>query len=162
MFDRQLIVLAENILKAARAQSLRIATAESCTGGLVAAVLTEIAGSSDVFGRGYVVYSNRSKEKLLGVPAPLLAEMGAVCEPVARAMAEGALKKSGAHLALAVTGIAGPGGGGADKPVGLVHIAAARTGHATLHSENRFGDIGRSAVRMKSVETALALLQRLL
>jgi nicotinamide-nucleotide amidase len=162
MFDAKLIALAEGILNAARAQSLRIATAESCTGGLVAAVLTEIAGSSDVFGRGYVTYSNRSKEELLGVPGEWIAELGAVSEPVSRAMAEGALKKSGAHLALAVTGIAGPGGGTEKKPVGLVHFAAARTGRDTLHVEHRFGEIGRSAVRMKSVEAGLLLLQRLL
>ena len=162
MFDAKLIALAEKIITSARAQSLRLASAESCTGGLVAAVLTEIPGSSDVFGRGYVTYSNRSKEELLGVPASLIAELGAVSEPVSRAMAEGALKKSGAHLAISVTGIAGPGGGTEEKPVGLVHIAAARTGHDTLHVENRFGDIGRSAVRIKSVEAALTLLARLL
>ena len=162
MFDAKLLSLAENILTAARAQSLRLATAESCTGGLVAAALTEIAGSSDVFGRGYVVYSNRSKEELLGIPPALINEYGAVSEAIARAMAEGALKKSGAHLAISVTGIAGPGGGSADKPVGLVHIAAARTGRTTLHVENRFGDVGRSGVRMQSVEAALTLLQRLL
>src|ERR1043166_944560 len=109
--NAELIDQARELLQTCRRQSLRIATAESCTGGLVAAVLTEIAGSSDVFGRGYVTYSNRSKEELLGVPGALIAELGAVSEPVSRAMAEGALKKSGAHLALAVTGIAGPGGG---------------------------------------------------
>jgi nicotinamide-nucleotide amidase len=162
MFDANLLALSESILNAARAQSLRIATAESCTGGLIAGLLTEIPGSSDVVDRGYVTYSNRAKEELLEVPKHLLDEFGAVSAPVARAMAAGALKNSGASLAIAVTGVAGPGGGSAEKPVGLVHFAAARIGHRTLHVEHRYGDIGRSAVRLKSVEAGLLLLQRLL
>jgi nicotinamide-nucleotide amidase len=162
MFSDKQIRLAEEVLKRARAKGLRIATAESCTGGLVAALLTEIPGSSDVFERGFVTYSNEAKIEMLGVPQELLAEFGAVSEPVAGRMAEGALERSAAQLAVAVTGIAGPGGGSALKPVGLVHFAAAREGADTLHEEHRFGDIGRSAIRLASVEAALLLLLRLL
>ncbi|HZQ40419.1 MAG TPA: CinA family protein [Rhizomicrobium sp.] len=161
MFDPALLARAEKLLADARLKGLKIATAESCTGGLVAALLTEIAGSSDVFERGFVTYSNRAKQDLLGVPAAMIRQHGAVSEPVARAMAEGAIRNSGAQLAIAITGIAGPGGGSDEKPVGLVHITAARAGEATLHRECRFGDIGRSAVRLKSVETALEMLQSL-
>ncbi len=162
MFDKAVVSLAQEIIATASARSLRIATAESCTGGLLAAALTEIPGSSDVFGRGYVTYSNRAKQDLLGIAGEQLEQHGAVSEQVARAMAEGALKKSGANLAVAVTGIAGPSGGSADKPIGLVHIAAARTGRETVHAKYLFGDVGRSAVRMKSVEAALMLLKGLL
>ena len=161
MFSSPLLRLAEVILAEARAQRLRIATAESCTGGLIGGLLTEIAGSSDVFERGFIVYSNRAKSDLLGVPGHLIADMGAVSEPVARAMAEGAVMNSNAHMAVAVTGVAGPGGGTALKPVGLVHIAAARENRSILHEAHRFGDIGRSEVRMKTVEAALLLLQRM-
>ena len=129
---------------------------------MIAGLLTEIPGSSDVFERGFVTYSNEAKEDLLGVPRRLIRQHGAVSGPVARAMAEGAIRNSTAQLAVAVTGIAGPGGGSDDKPVGLVHIAAARAGEATLHRECRFGDIGRSEVRLQSVETALSLLEQLL
>ncbi len=146
------------MLAAARAKGLKIVTAESCTGGLIAGLLTEIAGSSDVFERGFVTYSNLSKEQMLGVPASLIRQQGAVSESVARAMAEGAIRHSTAQMAIAVTGIAGPGGGSDDKPVGLVHIAAAQAGAVTLHRECRFGDIGRDQVRLKTVEAALALL----
>src|SRR3954470_1255560 len=161
MFAADLLSWAEKLLGDARVQGLKIATAESCTGGLVAGLLTEIAGSSDVFERGFVTYSNQAKEEMLGVPGALLRQHGAVSEAVARAMAEGAIRNSTAQLALAITGIAGPGGGSDDKPVGLVHIAAARAGEATLHRECRFGDIGRNDVRLKSVETALDMLQSL-
>jgi nicotinamide-nucleotide amidase len=161
MFDTTLLTRAQELLADARAKGLKIATAESCTGGLIAALLTEIAGSSDVVERGFVTYSNRAKQELLGVPAQTLETYGAVSEQTAWAMAQGALKHSGAGLAVAVTGIAGPGGGSPDKPVGLVHIAAAR-GDKVIHRECRFGDIGRSEVRLKSVETALELLERLL
>ena len=150
------------LLAAARAQNIKIATAESCTGGLIAGLLTEIAGSSDVFDRGFVTYSNQAKEQMLGVPSALLRQHGAVSEQVARAMAEGAIRQSMAQIAIGVTGIAGPGGGTDEKPVGLVHIAAARAGEATLHQECRFGDIGRAQVRGKTVEAALALLRALL
>jgi len=162
MFPSPLLRLAEIVLADARAQRLRIATAESCTGGLIGGLLTEIPGSSDVFERGFIVYSNRAKSDMLDVPGDLIADMGAVSEPVARAMAEGAVMNSNAHMAVAVTGVAGPGGGTALKPVGLVHIAAARENRSILHEAHRFGDIGRSEVRMKTVEAALLLLQRML
>jgi len=162
MFPSPLLRLAEIVLADAREKKLRIATAESCTGGLIGGLLTEIAGSSDVFERGFIVYSNRAKTDMLGVPGDLIADMGAVSEAVARAMAEGAVDNSHAHMAVAVTGVAGPGGGTKLKPVGLVHIAAAREGRSILHEAHRFGDIGRSEVRIRSVEAALVLLQRML
>lgn len=162
MFSPALLSLAKTVLDEARAKGLRLVTAESCTGGLIAGLLTEIPGSSDVLERGLVTYSNASKEELLGVPHALIAEYGAVSEAVARAMAEGAAAKSGAHLSLAVTGIAGPGGGTKAKPVGLVHVAACLKGGPTLHQERRFGDIGRTKVRLKTVKVALTLLQTLL
>ncbi len=161
MFNPDLLSRAEKLLVEARAKGLKIATAESCTGGLVAGLLTEIAGSSDVFDRGFIAYSNKAKQELLGVPGALIRQHGAVSEVIARAMAEGAIRHSTAQLSVAITGIAGPGGGGEDKPVGLVHIAAARAGEATLHRECRFGDIGRGEVRLKSVEMALEMLQSL-
>ena len=158
--------LAEQVLQKARGLGLRIATAESCTGGLVAAALTSIAGSSDVFDRGFVTYSNEAKAEMLGVNLALIEKHGAVSEQVAVAMAVCALKELRAQISVAVTGIAGPGGGSAGKPVGLVHLAAAKlTGRdgdkvefAAVHNEERFGDIGRAEVRAKSVETALRLL----
>ncbi|MET0313182.1 MAG: CinA family protein [Hansschlegelia sp.] len=151
--------LAEEALRLARELRFMIVTAESCTGGLVAGALTEIPGSSDAFDRGFVTYSNAAKTAMLGVPEALLAAYGAVSEPVARAMAEGAIvAASGAGLSVAITGVAGPGGGSAEKPVGLVHFAAARTGRPTLHRERRFGDLGRSEVRRLSVIAALELL----
>jgi nicotinamide-nucleotide amidase len=162
MFSSSLLSLAEIVLAEAREKRLRIATAESCTGGLIAGLLTEIPGSSDVLERGFVVYSNTAKADLLGVPGDLIADQGAVSEAVARAMAEGAMENSNAHMAVAVTGIAGPGGGTRLKPVGLVHIAAAREGRSILHEAHRFGDIGRSAIRFKSVEMALLLIRTLL
>ena len=161
MFSPDLLAHAENLLAKARAGGVRIATAESCTGGLIAALLTEIPGASDVFGRGFVTYSDKAKEDMLGVPAASLRQHGAVSEAVARIMAEGAIRNSTAQLSVAVTGIAGPGGGTDEKPVGLVHIAAARAGEPTLHRECRFGDIGRSAIRLASVEAALEMLQSL-
>ena len=162
MFSSPLLRLAEVVIAQARGQKLRIATAESCTGGLIGGLLTEIPGSSDVFERGFIVYSNRAKQDMLGVPGDLIADMGAVSEAVSRAMAEGAVENSNAHLAVAVTGIAGPGGGTKMKPVGLVHIAAARENRSILHEAHRFGDIGRTEVRIKTVEAALEMLQRML
>jgi nicotinamide-nucleotide amidase len=162
MFPSPFLRLAEVVLADARMQKLRIATAESCTGGLIAALLTEIPGSSDAFDRGFVVYSNRAKSDLLGVPGDLIADAGAVSEAVARSMAEGAVENSNAHLAVSVTGVAGPGGGTKLKPIGLVHIAAAREGRSIIHEAHRFGDIGRAEIRMKAVEAALQLLHRLL
>jgi len=161
MFSSPLLRLAEVVLAEAREKKLRIATAESCTGGLIAGLLTEIPGSSDVFERGFIVYSNRAKQDMLGVPGDLIADMGAVSEAVARMMAEGAVGNSNAHVAVAVTGVAGPGGGTKMKPVGLVHIAAARENRSILHEAHRFGDIGRSEIRIKTVVAALELLQRL-
>ncbi|HSC19588.1 MAG TPA: CinA family protein [Rhizomicrobium sp.] len=161
MFPAPLLLLARTVLAEAREKALRIATAESCTGGLIAALLTEIPGSSDVLDRGFVVYSNRAKSDLLGIPAELIEKHGAVSEPVARAMAEGALAHSNARLSIAVTGIAGPGGS-AEKPVGLVHIAAAREGPPTVHELHRFGDLGRTAIRLRAVEAAVMLLRHLL
>jgi nicotinamide-nucleotide amidase len=136
-----------------------IATAESCTGGLVAGVLTEIPGSSAVVERGFVTYSNEAKVEAVGVPADLIATHGAVSEPVARAMAEGALSRSRATCAVAITGIAGPGGATPTKPVGLVHFALAVKGGATRHLERRYGDLGRSKVREAAVADALGLLE---
>ncbi len=160
MFPADLIAQAESLLDRLRKRGLKLATAESCTGGLLAALLTEIAGSSDVVERGFVTYSNAAKHEMLGVPETSLAEHGAVSAPVARAMAEGALAYSGADVAVAVTGIAGPGGGTAAKPVGLVHFAAARRGGGVLHRECRYGDIGRSEVRIASLREALQLFSR--
>ena len=162
MFAEALLAQAKQFLDGARAQGLRVVTAESCSGGLIAGLLTEIPGSSDVVERGFVTYSNEAKEDLLGVPGELIAQYGAVSEPVARAMAQGALKHSLAHLAVAVTGIAGPGGGTAEKPVGLVYVAALRLERAPIIKELRLGDIGRSEVRSRTVAEAMALLQKLL
>jgi nicotinamide-nucleotide amidase len=150
--------LARQVLAEARARGIKVCTAESCTGGLVAGALTEIPGSSDVFDRGYSTYSNTAKIHVLGVGVELLKAHGAVSEACARAMAQGALAASGADAAVAITGIAGPGGGTAAKPAGLVHFAAIRRSEATLAQERRFGDIGRGAVRIASVEAALNLL----
>jgi nicotinamide-nucleotide amidase len=158
MFPPALQEKAARLLDICRARGNRIATAESCTGGLVAGLLTERPGSSDVVERGFVTYSNEAKQECLGVSAALLQQYGAVSEPVARAMAEGALVHSRNDLAVSVTGVAGPGGGSAAKPVGLVHLGVSRAGGITLHREYRFGDIGRGEVRMKAVEAALALL----
>lgn len=162
MFAPALIDEATRLLEAFRVAGKRLATAESCTGGLVAALLTEIPGSSDVVERGFVTYSNAAKAEMLGVPSGLIVSHGAVSEEVARAMADGAIRNSQADIAVSVTGVAGPGGGSAAKPVGLVHLAAAARGGATLHRECRFGDIGRDGIRMASVEVALALLRQAL
>ncbi|KQT50126.1 damage-inducible protein CinA [Methylobacterium sp. Leaf456] len=158
--DAALLARAEALVKAYAAAGKRIATAESCTGGLVAGLLTSVPGSSAVVDRGFVTYSNEAKTDLVGVPAALIAAHGAVSEPVARAMAEGALGRSLAHAAVSITGIAGPGGGSADKPVGLVHFALALKGSTTRHVERRFGDPGRSEIRRLAVEQALELLER--
>src|SRR6185437_3737181 len=151
MFEAALLDQARALLDAARAKHIRIVTAESCTGGLIAGLLTEIPGSSDVVERGFVTYSNEAKEDALGVPAELLRKYGAVSDQVARAMADGALRHARAQLAIAVTGIAGPGGGSVEKPVGLVYIALA-DGHEISSYEFRFGDIGRSNVRIATVQ----------
>ncbi|KQY14598.1 CinA family protein [Rhizobium sp. Root482] len=141
------------------ARGLMVATAESCTGGLIAGALTEIAGSSSVVDRGFVTYSNDAKMQMLGVDPATLAAHGAVSRQTAIEMARGALARSKAQIAVAVTGIAGPGGGSAEKPVGLVHLATARRGGDVSHREMRYGDIGRDAVRLSTVETALDMLK---
>ena len=157
----ELKAAASALLDLCRARGLKLATAESCTGGLVAGALTEIAGSSDVFDRGFVTYSNTAKQQMLGVPADILREHGAVSRQTAEAMVHGALTKSVADVVVAITGVAGPSGGSADKPVGLVHFAAATRAGAATHHEARYGDIGRAEVRQKSVFQALAMLRTL-
>jgi nicotinamide-nucleotide amidase len=159
-FDRTLILDAKDVLDVCRSGGLRLATAESCTGGLVAAVLTSIAGSSAVVERGFVTYSDEAKTELLGIPPALIAEHGAVSEPVARAMAEGALARSRADLAVSVTGVAGPGGGSAQKPVGLVHFACARRDNPTEHLRMLYGQRDREEIREASVRQAFALIRR--
>jgi nicotinamide-nucleotide amidase len=152
---------AKRLLALCRKRGLRVATAESCTGGLVAAALTEIPGSSDVVDRGFVTYSDAAKEAMLDVPLVTLKEHGAVSAETAQAMAHGALAQSNADLAVAITGIAGPGGATPGKPVGLVHFAAAARDGRHVHRAKRFGKIGRRKVRLKSVAEALAMLELL-
>jgi nicotinamide-nucleotide amidase len=159
IFPAKLVESARQLLDLCRARGFKIVTAESCTGGLVAALLTEIAGSSDVVERGLVTYSNQAKSELLGVAAETLAAHGAVSEATAREMAVGALRASHADIAVSVTGVAGPGGGSAEKPVGLVHFGCSGPGDRLVVVERRYGDIGRSAVRLASVVQALALLE---
>ena len=159
IFPPDIITSATELLVRCRDSSVMLATAESCTGGLIAAALTEIAGSSDVVDRGFVTYSNEAKSDLVGVRAELIVEHGAVSEAVARAMAEGALARSRASLSVAVTGVAGPGGGTVEKPVGLVHFACANTGAETAHRSEIFaGD--RGAVRLATLRLALAMMQK--
>jgi nicotinamide-nucleotide amidase len=153
-----LLPLATELIASCTNRKLKIATAESCTGGLIAGVLTEVPGSSSVVDRGFVTYSNNAKTGVLGVPAALIENVGAVSEEVARAMVAGAITRSIADLAVAVTGIAGPGGGTRDKPVGLVHMAVLRRSTTARHSVHNFGNIGRSAVRIATVHEALTML----
>ncbi len=160
MLNQATLDEAAALLALCRTRGLMLATAESCTGGLVAAALTAIAGSSDVFERGFVTYSNAAKEALLGVPGALIEAEGAVSEKVAREMALGAIRNSAADLAVAVTGVAGPGGGSAEKPVGLVWLGGARRGGA-VRSERHFFSGDRTSVRAASVVAALALLARI-
>ena len=157
MASKSLVLKAKRVLAACRHRGLTLATAESCTGGLIAATLTEVAGSSDVVERGFVTYSNEAKAELLGVSQKTIATYGAVSEIVARAMAEGARRRARVDIAVSVTGIAGPGGGSAEKPVGLVHLACARTGRATLHRRVVLKG-NRAAVRRQSVAIALAMI----
>ena len=158
-FDPDLIARAEALIRLCTKKGLKIATAESCTGGLISALLTEIPGSSAVVDRAFVTYSNEAKADMIGVPRALIATHGAVSPQVALAMAEGALVHSMADLAVAVTGIAGPGGGSPEKPVGLVHFARARKGHAPKALEQRFDDKGRASIRRAALEFALTLLE---
>jgi len=152
---------AKGLLALCLARGLKIATAESCTGGLVAGALTEIPGSSAVVERGFVTYSNEAKHEMLGVPNVTLRKFGAVSRQTAQAMARGALKNSDADIAVSITGIAGPGGATPGKPVGLVHYAAAARGGRVIARAKKFGDIGRRKVRQKSVDEALAMLAAL-
>jgi nicotinamide-nucleotide amidase len=161
MIDEELRAAARRVLDAFRVRHLKLAVAESCTGGLVAAALTEIPGSSDVLDRGFVTYSNEAKEVMLGVPPVVLEGKGAVSRETAESMAMGALERSRADLVAAVTGVAGPAGGTAQKPVGLVHFAAARRNGRLLHRECRYGDLGRGEIRRRSVLEVFAMLAEL-
>lgn len=151
--------LAKDVLARARAAGVMVVTAESCTGGLVAAALTDLAGASSVVDRGFVTYTNAAKQQMLGVKPETLAAHGAVSGETAAEMANGALAASDAALAVSITGIAGPSGGSAEKPVGTVWFGLAQAGRPTLTRREQFGEIGRDAVRRKSVETALTLLR---
>ncbi|MCA3742170.1 CinA family protein [Phenylobacterium sp.] len=155
MFSIEIETLARLLIDEARERQLRLVTAESCTGGLVAGAICAIPGASDVFERGFVVYNNRAKQELLGVPGEIIADLGAVSEPVARMMAEGALENSHAHLAVAITGVAGPGGGTRMKPVGTVHIATARANHGLHHRQEFFQLETREEIQLAAVQTAL-------
>lgn len=158
MFPKDLAEQASALLQSCRKAGVKVATAESCTGGLIAGCLTEIAGSSDVVDRGFITYSNEAKNVMLDVPMRLIERHGAVSEPVARTMAEGALTHSLAVLSVAVTGVAGPGGGTVGKPVGLVHLACAKRGGETRHRAERYGDLGRSGIREATIRTAMEML----
>jgi nicotinamide-nucleotide amidase len=159
MFTEQLLGRAAALITLYRAKGLRVATAESCTGGLLAGLLTEIPGASAVVERGFVVYSNEAKHEILAVAVDILRDHGAVSAEAARAMAAGALANSRADLALAITGVAGPDGGTPEKPVGLVHFALADRGNDSLAIERRYGDLGRSEIRLAALVTALDLLE---
>jgi nicotinamide-nucleotide amidase len=159
--DEEILAAATRVLDAGRARGLKIATAESCTGGLVAGALTDVAGSSDVVERGFVAYSNEAKVEMLGVEETTLAAHGAVSRETTEAMAVGAIRRSIADLSVAITGVAGPGGGSAEKPVGLVHFAAAARDGRHEHREERYGDVGRAQVRRRSVLLALEMLEAL-
>jgi len=151
-------ILAQRVIALYSASGKTVATAESCTGGLIAGALTDIAGSSAVVDRGFVTYSNEAKHEMLGVPADLIAEVGAVSEQVARMMAEGALARAGVDRAIAVTGVAGPGGGSSEKPVGLVHFGLAQRDEDTIHAVHIFEGLDRRGVRIATVSTALKML----
>jgi nicotinamide-nucleotide amidase len=159
MFSLEITTLARLLIDEARQRSLRIVTAESCTGGLVAGAICQVPGASDVFERGFITYSNRAKQELLGIPGDLIADLGAVSEPVARMMAEGALENSNAHVSVAITGVAGPGGGTPLKPVGTVHIATARTNHGLTHRQESFELDERIDIQLAAVQSALEMLR---
>jgi nicotinamide-nucleotide amidase len=158
MFSEPLLALAQTALSEARSRGMMIATAESCTGGLIAGALTEIAGSSDVLDRGFVTYSNEAKHQMLDVTAESLSRFGAVSEAVAKEMAYGAIAASRADISVAVTGVAGPGGGSAEKPVGLVWFGICRIGEGPVAERHVFDGLDRGGVRLKTVEKALELL----
>ena len=160
--DKRLADASRAYIEEAQKRGLLIATAESCTGGLIAATLAKIPGVSSMLERGFVTYSNEAKTEMLGVPAELISAKGAVSPEVARAMAEGAIARSRADVAVAVTGIAGPDGGSTAKPVGLVYFGVARKGRDTLVEERRFGNLGRHAVQEETVLTAFDLMTKVL
>ncbi|MEK1864134.1 MAG: CinA family protein [Rhizobium leguminosarum] len=162
LFPQDIISMAEAIIRDFTAAGLMLSTAESCTGGLIAGALTEISGSSAVVDRGFVTYTNTAKMEMLGVQAETLLRFGAVSEETAQQMVHGALFRSRAEIAVAVTGIAGPGGGSVEKPVGLVHLAAKSRSGALIHRKMLYGDIGRSEVRLATIRTALELVRSLL
>jgi len=159
MFPLEIETLARLLVDEAQSRRLRIVTAESCTGGLVSSAITAVSGASEVFDRGLITYSNRAKQDLLGIAGDMLADYGAVSEPVARMMAEGALENSNAHISVAITGVAGPSGGTEMKPVGLVHLATARSNQSVVHRVERFGDIGRENIQLAAVQIALEMLR---
>jgi nicotinamide-nucleotide amidase len=161
MADRETEAAATALLDLCKSKKLMVATAESCTGGLVAGALTDIAGSSAVVDRGFITYTNEAKHQMLGVPNETIERHGAVSRETAEAMVRGALGHANADLAVSITGIAGPGGGSPPKPVGLVHFAAASRSGNLIHRERRFGDIGRGEVRRLSVLQALSMLTEL-
>lgn len=160
MFSLEIKTLSRLVIDDARKRSLRIVTAESCTGGLVAAAICAIPGASDVFERGFIAYTNRAKQELLGISGDLIADLGAVSEPVARMMAEGALENSHAHVAVAVTGVAGPGGGTPMKPVGTVHLATSRSNQSVRHRMEMFDLDSRWEIQMAAVQSALDMLRQ--
>ncbi|MGR9076401.1 CinA family protein [Rhizobium leguminosarum] len=162
LFPQDIISMAEATIRDFTAAGLMLSTAESCTGGLIAGALTEISGSSAVVDRGFVTYTNTAKMEMLGVQEETLLRFGAVSEETARQMVHGALFRSRAEIAVAVTGIAGPGGGSAEKPVGLVHLASKSRAGALIHRKMLYGDIGRSEVRLATIRTALELVRSLL
>ncbi len=160
MSFEKLIRPAEELLELLRAKSMMLAVAESCTGGLVCAALTEVAGSSDVVERGFITYSNNAKISLLGVAPELIEVHGAVSKQVALAMAEGALKASEAQVSVSITGIAGPTGGSADKPVGLVHFALCVEGRDPVCLHREFGELGRHEIRVRAVLEVFSLIRK--
>jgi nicotinamide-nucleotide amidase len=161
LFPADIIAEAEALVRDFTAAGIMVSTAESCTGGLIAGALTEIAGSSAVVDRGFVTYTNNAKMEMLGVQEATLARHGAVSEETARQMVHGALFRSHADIAIAVTGVAGPGGGSAEKPVGLVHLAAKSRTSGLVHRKMLYGDLGRDQVRLATVRTALAMMRQL-
>lgn len=160
MFEAEDLETAERIIKIAKQKGIQIVTAESCTGGLLGAIFTAIAGSSDVYERGFITYSNLAKHEAIGVPWDLIKDFGAVSHQVANAMASGALKHSSAYLSLSITGIAGPSGGSDEKPVGLVYFGVGKKGTLTRSYEFKFGDQGRGSVRLAALRTALMLIEK--
>jgi nicotinamide-nucleotide amidase len=162
IFPAREIKRAANVVALCKDLGLTLTTAESCTGGLLSALITEASGASEIFGRGFTTYENAAKTALLGVPEDMISVHGAVSAEVAEAMATGALQAAGADLSVAITGVAGPNGGTEAKPVGLVHVATARRGGTVQGKRFEFGAIGRSRVRLQSVTKALQMIQEAL